>query len=103
MGRSKITQARLDEIRDAYEQWNPYAPDSPSADELAEQFEISKQTLYYWRRRDWKMTGRESMKGREKASRDNMTDVVLALVDRLNQAHAEIARLQAALDERSTS
>jgi transposase-like protein len=98
MARSKITQAKLDELREAYEKWNPYAPDSPSADELAEQYGISKQTMYYWRRRDWKMNGREGMKGREKASNNDLSDVVMALVEQLAQARVENEQLrQAAL------
>lgn len=99
MGRSKITQAKLNELREAYEKWNPYAPDSPSADELAEAHGISKQTMYYWRRRDWKMNGREGMKGREKASNNDLSDVVMALVEQLAAARVEIDRLRKQLEQ----
>lgn len=54
-----LTQAQLDELRAAYEAWSPFDPDSISADELARQHGISKNTMYTWRQRGWLLNGRE--------------------------------------------
>lgn len=96
--KGKMTQAKLNELRDAYNSWQPYAPDSPSADELAAQFGISKQTLYHWRRKDWKIDGRDVMKGREKAGDSGMADVVAHLVEQLTICKVENAMLQEELE-----
>ena len=57
--RPNMTQTQLDEIRAAYEAWNPYAPDAETAEQLAESFGITKTTMYTWRRRGWKLEGRD--------------------------------------------
>jgi transposase-like protein len=99
MVKSKMTPTLLSELEEAYKAWNPYAPDSPSADELAAQFGITKQTLYYWRRRDFKMNGREGMKGREKAANNDLSDVVMALVEQLAEARVENDQLRRELEQ----
>lgn len=96
--RHKMTQAKLDALKEAYDAWQPYAPDSPSADELAAQHGISKQTMYHWRRKDWKMDGRDVMKGREKAGDSGMADVVAYLVGQLTALKVENAMLQQELE-----
>jgi hypothetical protein len=56
-----MTQAQLDQLREAYEAWNPYAPGAPTAEELAARFGISKNTMYIWRSRGWRLDGREGV------------------------------------------
>ena len=46
MGKRKLSDEQVRHLRAAYEDWNPHSPDSPTADELASQFGISKQTMY---------------------------------------------------------
>lgn len=96
--KGKMTQAKLDELRDAYNAWQPYAPDSISADELAAQFGISKQTMYHWRRKDFKIDGRDVMKGREKAADNSMADVVAYLVEQVTALKVENHVLQDVAD-----
>ncbi len=97
--KGKMTQSKLDELKAAYDLWKPYAPDSQSAEELAAQFGISKQTLYHWRRKDWKMDGRDVMKGREKtgAAADDVLDPLEKANQRLCELTAENAALKARL------
>ena len=99
-----LTQARLDELRAAYEAWNPFDPDSMSADELARSHGISKNTMYTWRQRGWRLDGRErsgqtGWKARDdRASPVDQADlegVVRYLTEQLVQARIEIEALNA--------
>lgn len=103
--RPNLTQEQLDEIRQDYENWNPYAPGAESAEELAARHGITKTTLYTWRRRGWRLDGRDGdgkqgWKDRnESVSPDpepeDLSLVVRFLTAELVEARARIAELEA--------
>lgn len=96
MAKQKLTSAQIAELRAAYEEWNPHAPNSESVDDLAARFGISKQTLYNYRDR-W--LGDERRK-REKAARDgngttnNMSEAIVFLTAELARARARVEALE---------
>ena len=103
--RPQLTQDKLDEMRAAYEDWNPYAPGAPTADEIAEQFGITKSTLYTWRRRGWQLDGRDGdgrQGWKERADSPAHTDadlssVVVYLTEQLVSKTVEVEELKAKL------
>jgi transposase-like protein len=107
-----MTQTQLDEIRSAYEAWNPYAPDAETAEQLAERFGITKTTMYTWRRRGWNLNGRdgdgqEGWKARGESSPvidpavgtgGQLVDTVRYLTEQLVALTAENAELKKEID-----
>lgn len=100
MAKQKLTQAKMAELRAAYESWNPHDPNSISAEELAAQFGVSKQTLYTYRDR-WL---EEDRRQREKLARDgdghgagNTAEAIIFLTTELARARARIEELEADL------
>lgn len=57
--RPTLTQAQLDALRADYEAWNPYDTTGPSASDIAAKHGVSKNTMYTWRARGWRLDGRE--------------------------------------------
>lgn len=96
--RPRVTQAKLDELRKAYEDWNPYAPDETrSAADLAAEYGMSKNTMYTWRGRGWQLDGAKLERGRGSKSpaETDLDPVVRFLTGELVEARVEIERLRA--------
>lgn len=99
MGKKKLSSAEEAKLRAAYESWNPHDPDSISADELAAQFGISKQTMYNMRRR-WIQEDREARLQRPAGDGGTAEEVIRYLTDELVLARIRILELEELLDER---
>lgn len=90
--KSKLSEAQIKELLEAYDQWNPHDPNSGSVAELAARFGISKQTLYTYvkeRKRDRK--DRREDFDEEKA---NLIETVGYLTRKLLEAEKRIAELE---------
>jgi transposase-like protein len=97
MAKYKLSTERLQELRQAYETWNPHDPDSETASELAARFGISKQTLYSQRKR-WLEEARRSHPASENAERIREQEAVIRfLTEELVAAKLKIAELEARL------
>lgn len=103
--KTKFTQADLDAMREAYENWNPYAHDAISAEELAGQFGTTKSTLYSWRAKGFRLEGRpgegeQGWKGRSPnpPAEQDLAPVVRYLTEQLVQARKRIAELESTAD-----
>jgi transposase-like protein len=92
MPKRKLTDQEVQELKAAYESWNPHDPNSESADALASRFGISKQTLYNYRNQ-WL---EEKQRAQPSASSD---EVIQFLVAELMAAKATIAALERRLAE----
>jgi len=98
--RPSITQDRLDRLREDYEAWNPYDPDGPTANEIAARHGVSKNTMYTWRSRGWRLDGhdgegQQGWKGRAgQASHDDVSEVISYLTDELVKSRIRVAELE---------
>jgi transposase len=104
--RPTLTQERLDRLRDEYEAWDPFDPDGPSASDIAARHGVSKNTMYTWRSRGWRLDGREGegehgWQTRNPGSHRKPTqepaeleEVVRYLTDELVKAKIRIAQLE---------
>ena len=106
--RPNMTQTQLDEMREAYEAWNPYAAEAESAESLAERFNVTKSTMYTWRRRGWNLNGRdgdgqEGWKARGETSdspqASNMADVLAETVRYLTERVVDLTAENATLKD----
>lgn len=106
--RPTLTQAQLDALRADYEAWNPYDQGSISADELAAKHRVSKNTMYTWRSRGWRLDGREGAgemgwKHRggdsELGDRGELSELSRYLTEELVKARIEIDQLKRQLEE----
>lgn len=105
--RPTLTQAQLDELRADYEAWNPYDQDAVSAEQLAERHGISKNTMYTWRSRGWRLDGREGngeqgwkQRGTATGANDSeLAELARYLTEELVVARIEIDHLKRQLEE----
>lgn len=89
-------------MREDYEAWNPYDPEGPSAHDIAARHGVSKNTMYTWRSRGWRLDGHDGQgqqgwKPREgTVNKDDadLAEVVRYLTDELVKAKIRIARLE---------
>ncbi len=95
----------MDRLRDEYERWDPYDPDGPSATEVAGRHGVSKNTMYTWRARGWRLDGREGdghqgwkPRGGEMTQEHDqhadLSEVVRYLTDELVKAKVRIRQLE---------
>lgn len=104
--RPRLTQEKLDALRADYEAWNPYSPDAISANELAAKHGVSKNTMYMWRSRGWRLDGREGQGpqgwkdrgGPAQEPTQDLSTAVLYLTDELVRARIRIDELERQLD-----
>jgi transposase-like protein len=101
--RPTLTQAQLDELRAEYESWNPYDTNGPTAEEIAARHGVSKNTMYTWRSRGWRLNGREGdgqsgWKPRGGNTPDETAGVIQYLTDELVKAKVENQRLRERLN-----
>lgn len=99
--RPTLTQAQLDALRVDYEAWNPYDTSGPSAEDIAAKHGISKNTMYTWRSRGWRLDGREGdgqagwkPRGTQAASGEDTAALIQYLTDELVKARIRIAELE---------
>jgi transposase-like protein len=91
MAKKKLTEREAEELRAAYEAWNPHDVNSESAADLAKRFGISKQTLYTYRD-EWLAKDREARLDRSSTS--GTADAIVYLTTELSKAHARIRELE---------
>lgn len=101
--RPSLTQERLDALRAEYEAWDPFDPDGPSASEIAARHGVSKNTMYTWRSRGWRLDGRDGegdqgWQTRHSAPLDqgDQRELVQYLMEELVKARVRIAQLEEA-------
>lgn len=99
MAKKKLSDHEIRQLRAAYEAWNPHDPDSISADELAAQFGITKQTMYNLRK-EWLLRDRnEGTRAVNGPDSDDLEAVVRYLSDELIIAKITIRELERRLEE----
>lgn len=101
MARTKLTLAQIQQLREEYEAWTPFAPGAPSATELARKYGISRQTLYNLRRKwlaDDQRTQRENVAEKER----NYQSTIEFLAGELAKARAQVEVLRDELDRLRT-
>ena len=91
-------------MRADYEAWNPYETDGESAADIAARHGVSKNTMYTWRSRGWKLNGREGdgvvgwkprPGGRDQpASHEDLESVIQYLTEQLVLARIRIDQLE---------
>lgn len=96
MSKKKLSAEQIEELRQVYESWNPYDPDSPTAAELAAQFGISKQTLYTLRS-EWRREDRPNGKSAE--DDEDLHGVIRYLTEQLVEARIRIRELERSAGE----
>lgn len=104
--RASLTQDQLDALRVDYEAWNPYDPDGPSASEIAARHGVSKNTMYTWRSRGWKLDGKDGQgergwKGRSGSApggQQDLSEAVAFLTEELVKARIRIQQLEEGLE-----
>lgn len=94
-------------MRSDYEAWNPYDPDGPTAHEIAARHGVSKNTMYTWRARGWRLDGldgqgQQGWKPRgghmnTNSNNHDLAEVVRYLTDELVKAKIRISQLEAEL------
>lgn len=99
--RPSLTQAQLDALRAEYEAWDPFDPNGPSASDIAARHGVSKNTMYTWRSRGWRLDGRdgEGDQGWQTrhgagAEHGDQTELVRYLLEELVKARLRIAELE---------
>ncbi len=98
MAKKKLSGADVAELRAAYEAWNPHDPDSITADELAAQFGISKQSLYSYRERWLEEDRRMREREERKPSDQDAAEAIMYLTTELVKAKTRIAELERELE-----
>lgn len=103
--RASLTQEQLDRLREEYEAWNPYDPEGPSAHEIAARHGVSKNTMYTWRSRGWRLDGHDGegergWKGRSGSTNHDtdLSEAVSFLTEELVKARIRILQLEEELD-----
>jgi transposase-like protein len=91
MAKRKLTEREAEELRAAYEAWNPHDLNSESAADLAKRFGISKQTLYTYRD-EWLAKDREARQAG--SSTQGTAEAIVYLTTELSKAHARIRELE---------
>jgi Zn-dependent peptidase ImmA (M78 family) len=97
MAKRKLTEREVEELRAAYEAWNPHDLNSESAADLAKRFGISKQTLYTYRD-EWLLKDREARQ--ERTSNAGSADAIVWLTTELARAQTRIRELEEALERK---
>lgn len=99
--RPTLTQAQLDALRADYEAWNPYDTTGPSAEQIAAKHGVSKNTMYTWRSRGWRLDGREGdgrtgwkPRGGHQPAGEDTTALVQYLTEELVKARIRISELE---------
>lgn len=98
-----MTQAQLDALREEYEAWNPYDPDAPTASEIAARHGVTKNTMYTWRNRNWRLDGRpgDGQKGwkpkGDPPEHDALVELTQYLTEELVKARIRIQQLETEL------
>jgi Zn-dependent peptidase ImmA (M78 family) len=95
MAKKKLTDQEAEELRAAYEAWNPHDQNSESAADLAKRFGISKQTLYTYRD-EWLARDRDARV--ERTSAAGSAEAIVWLTTELAKAQAKIRELEEILD-----
>jgi hypothetical protein len=106
MAKKKLTHAEQVALRAAYEAWNPHDPNSISAEDLARQHGISKQTLYTYRdgwleadrkaREAAAAIGNEEDEGRRYAAVVYLTAELVEAKTRIAELERQLERFRAA-------
>lgn len=102
MAKRKLTDKQLEELRAAYESWNPHDPESETAAELAARFGISKQTMYTYREQ-WLAERRQARHAGAPHNGDETQAAIRFLVEELMAARAQIAELERQLEQQHTN
>jgi hypothetical protein len=98
MGKTKLTPHQIEQLREAYESWNPHDPEAETAEQLAARFGISKQTMYTLRR-NWMKAELEDRDATEAENVAELHRAILFLTQELAAARARIRKLEQDAEE----
>jgi hypothetical protein len=98
MGKTKLTPHQIEELRAAYEAWNPHDPEAETADQLAARFGISKQTMYTLRK-NWMKAQLEDRDATDAENVAQLHQAILFLTQELAAARARIRQLEQDAEE----
>jgi transposase len=90
---NKLSTSQIRDLREAYEAWD--ASGTISADELAAEHGISKQTMYKLRRNGWNYAGDGKYREPGDTALEELQAVVRYLTNELVVARNRIAELEA--------
>jgi hypothetical protein len=94
MAKTKLNPHQIEQLREAYESWNPHDSNSETAEQLAARFGISKQTMYTLRR-NWLAAEREGRVEADIVREDQLHEAIVFLTQELAAARARIRELEA--------
>lgn len=97
MAQRKLNQARVDEIRAAYEEWSQWGSHETSV-ELAQRLDISKARLYSLKAKGWKLASSRSALATLEAESERDSDdsrMINVLAEKLMEAGGRIMLLEA--------
>jgi hypothetical protein len=92
-GKNEADAPQIEELREAYEAWNPHDPEAETADQLAARFEISKQTMYTLRK-NWMKAELEDRDATDAENVAQLHQAILFLTQELDAARARILELE---------